>query len=146
MSFHVFRSTRKQLGFTLTEIMITVAIVSILAAIGLPAYTDYIIRSRLTEVFSTLATQQTNAEQYWSDRRTYVGFPSSTIASSNFTYAVTGQTATSYLITATGTGSMTGFKFTIDQANTRATTGVPTGWTAPSTNCWTNSKGGTCIK
>lgn len=41
---------KTQQGFTLIELMIVVAIVAILAAIALPAFQDYLIKSRATEV------------------------------------------------------------------------------------------------
>lgn len=44
-------------GFSLVELMIVVAIVSLLASIALPAYKDYVLRGRLSEAISTLGQE-----------------------------------------------------------------------------------------
>ena len=137
---------RRAPGFTLLEIMITVAIVGILSAVALPTYGNYVTRSRLTEAFSALGAAQPGAEQFWSNGRTFAGFdgagsfPSNT---SNFTYALSAATASAFTLTATGIGNTAGFVYTIDQGGNRATTGVPSGWTGSAT-CWTDRKDGSC--
>lgn len=48
----ITRKAMNQSGFTLIELMITVAIVGILAAIAFPAYQDYVIRAQVAEGYT----------------------------------------------------------------------------------------------
>ena len=126
--------------------MITVAIVGILARVALPAYMDYAKRGKLTEAFNQLSSASLTMAQFYQDNRTYVGSacPSAT---SNFTYACSNLTATTYLITATGsTSSTTNFVFTLDQAASRLTPNAPVGWpkSASAPGCWISSRSGAC--
>jgi type IV pilus assembly protein PilE len=129
-------------GFTLIEMMITVAIIGILTAVALPQYRDYVTRARLVEAFSALAAVQPAAEQYWSNQRTFVGFDRLPGDTTNFTYALA-ATIPAYTVTATGIGKAAGFVYTVNQSGARATTAAPAGW-GTSTTCWVDHKGGAC--
>ena len=55
---------KAQKGFTLIELMIVIAIVGILAAIALPAYQDYIVRSKMSEAMVALSEAKTTVTEY----------------------------------------------------------------------------------
>ena len=99
------RSQRPQAGFTLIEVMITVAIVAILSMVALPSYREYVIRGNIPEATSRLATKQVQMEQFFQDNRTYVGgtgCTADTASSKYFDFSCSAVTATTFTITAAG--------------------------------------------
>ncbi|HKK14981.1 MAG TPA: pilin [Gammaproteobacteria bacterium] len=62
---------RKQQGFTLIELMIVVAIIGILAAIAIPAYQDYTIRSQVSEGLSLADGAKTAVAEFYNNRGTW---------------------------------------------------------------------------
>ena len=134
------RLQRTARGFTIIEVMIVLVIIAILAAIAIPAYTDFIIRGAITEAQQGLGGYRINMEQYFQDNRTYsnggvCGVAQPTYKNFAQTCAITngGQ---GYIATAVGSGRATGFTYTIDNQNNRQTTTGPTGWLSATQNCF----------
>jgi type IV pilus assembly protein PilE len=145
---------RRSKGFTLIELMVTVTIVGILAAIALPSYRNYVLRGQITQATNGLSTVAANMERYFQDNRTYVatnGFtPPCAVTPSpvygSFTVSCPNVlTATTYTLQAVGSGSTNGMTYLIDQQGNQSSTvaaGAPRGWT----NCtlgW-ETKAGQC--
>jgi len=160
-AFPIAPFASRRAGFTLIEMLVTVAIVGILAAIALPSYSTFVMRSKIIDATTKLGDLRSNMEKAFMDRRTYVlgGICSAeadgTIAKYNadpasnfrFTCPPAFLTATTYTLQADGIPAkgMGGFTFTVDERNNKLTTGVSPLWAvAVPINCWVTRKDGSC--
>ena len=137
-------------GFTLIEVMVTVAIVAILAAVALPMYNDYIIRGHIPQATNGLSDMRIKLEQYFQDSRTYAGAcangaPAAPPANPDFTFTCTiAANGMSYELKAEGKGTMNGFTYELNEANVKKTSHTPSSSWGTSDTCWVIAKGGRC--
>jgi type IV pilus assembly protein PilE len=144
----------------LIELMVAVAIVGILAAIAIPSYSSYVLRSHLVSATDQLSNSRALMEQYFQDNRQYTAV-SATVTPPCATVVLTGDgyfdvsctganaalTATTYTIVATGVAatSVANFVYTVAQDGTIATLNLGSWGAAPAAHaCWIVKQGQTC--
>ena len=121
-------------GFTLIELMITVATIGILASIAYPSYTDFITRSNRSEGQRELLRYANLQEQVYVDSRSYAanmkGLGKSTVTiktnSENYIISVSDQTATTFTLKAEAQNNQTSdtgcSTLTVDEIGTKTPT------------------------
>jgi type IV pilus assembly protein PilE len=150
-----YKSNIKMKGFTLIEVMIVVVIVGILAAVAVPQYTAYVERAKVQEALSILSDVRTRLELQYGDSRSYIRSGacvsnaigdtggSGRLNTPNFTFDCVAPSSQTFLVTATGIGSMVGFVYTINERDIRATTSLSARWGGGSaTDRWIAKQGG----
>jgi type IV pilus assembly protein PilE len=123
-------------GFTLIELMIVVLMVSILATIAVPSYSQYLTRGRLSEVLTDLSAFRLRMELAYQDNGNFgVGACAVTpAAKEGFNFACVIESAgQGYTMTATGTGRNAGYAYSIDDRGERRTLSFPG---AEAAACW----------
>jgi type IV pilus assembly protein PilE len=134
----MFRFSTRSRGFTLIELMITVAIVGILASIAVPSYREYMRRGPRAETQAHLMDIAARQGQYLLDNRAYAstvaGLSMTTPANVSSKYGiaiVVGTTPPSFTITATPSGDQANDKcgtMTLNDAGVKTASGTGSCW------------------
>jgi len=134
----------RQGGFTLIELMITVVIVAILAAVAIPAYSEYTMRARRTEAKNALLRLQNEQEKHYLNNNRYSTdvaalLGSATTENGYYTIAVNApDPAAGYTATATATGAQASDEdcATISVSASGERTAATKGGVANNQECW----------
>ena len=115
--------TDKQQGFTLIELMVTVAIVGILGAVGYPSYLRHIAKSNRTAAQAQMLDIANREQQFLLANRAYVENAALEASGYSFPSGLSGKYT--YLVTV-GTGSVPAFTITFTAVGSQASDGALT--------------------
>jgi len=131
-------------GFTLTELIIAIAILSIVVAVAAPTYNNYIQQGKIAEALSTLGNLSTQMEKYYLDFRVYTNNQGNcainNLNGDTYSYSCT-STGQNYTWTATSSDG--NYVFSVNNHFDKATLAFK-GNTLSSVDCWMVSEDG-CI-
>jgi len=121
-------------GFSLIELMISVAIIGILAGIAYPSYTEYVLKGKRGDAKAALLSVQLAQEKYRANNTAYGSTSAIGITSSPdgyYSIAVSGESSTAYIVTATpGHTDAYCTTLVINQDGTKSATGTD------AAHCW----------
>ena len=132
---------RRCSGFTLTELVVTIAVLAILGSVALPSYLNYLTESRRAEAHTALLALAQAQEQWFINNNTYTANVSdlqplmpaivnNNVQLGNYSYAIVAN-ATTFTITATAQASQAGDTACANMTLTEAGAQGPAG-------CWSD--------
>jgi len=136
---------KRQAGFTLVELLITIAILSIVAGIAVPAYSTYIIQANRSDAISFLSEVAGEQQRYFSENNQYatdmseLGYGDAATAispESHYTISISRPDPTSYVLTATPVAGGRQQRDDECSAFTLSSTGIRANTGGSDNNCW----------
>lgn len=139
-----FSPFSRSAGFTLMELLIAVAIVAIISAIAMPAYTDYVKKGQMRAVQADLVALSLNFENAYQRTLSYPDVPEADRTTTKlkerfqswspslaglFDYSMTVSSTTAYTLKAEGVSGtlLAGCTLTLSHTNARVSSGCPVG-------------------